>query len=249
MQYQQEKRRRKTKFVRFDPTPGTQESELRWHRNADDSPLLRLPPELRNRIYDLVLNVGQIHVRHRPWRLRKPLPSPTERSGMTGEFYAIALDVNQDAWSKKSCRSFAKSSNRRSVPLPDALTPLAAVCRQLYRETATLPFSVNAWSFESAHVMERYLLRDKLLALFQRRAIAVLIVSVLDDLPSRAMEKYLGGLRAIVWKDGKKFQRWDLTSAAELQQLVENTKQRSTASSSRRGAWHIYEVEKADMRM
>lgn len=160
---------------------------------------------------------------------------------MTGEFYAIVLDVDQDAWSKKSCRSFAKSPNRKSIPLPDALTPLAAVCRQLYRETATLPFSLNAWSFESAHVMERYLLRDKRLALFQRRAMTVLIVSVFDDLPSRAMEKYLGGLRAIVWKDGKKSQRWELTSAAELQRLVENTKQRTTASSSRRGAWHIYE--------
>ncbi|CAK7200468.1 hypothetical protein SEUCBS139899_003163 [Sporothrix eucalyptigena] len=247
MQLQQEKRRRKTSHVPFDPTPDTPECEL-WHRNADESPLLRLPPELRNRIYGLVLTVGQVHVRYRPWRHRKltkggstpnkssPTDSSTDAPETSGEFYAVALDVDQDAWSKKACKSFSKN---KVTSLPDALTPLAGVCRQLYRETAALPFALNAWSFESARVMERYLLREKRLTLLQRRAIAVLIVS--DDLPSRSMEKYLGGLRAVVWKDGKTFQRWELASAAELQRLVECTKQRATTSSSRRGAWHLYE--------
>ncbi|CAK7222853.1 hypothetical protein SBRCBS47491_005005 [Sporothrix bragantina] len=254
MQLQQEKRRRKPTHVSFEPAPESLECEL-WHRNADESPLLRLPPELRNRIYGLVLTVGQIHVRYRPWRHRKPSPNKTtmtrstsppssastsdDTSDASGEFYAVALDVDQDAWSKKACRSYKKASSRKSTPLPDALTPLAAVCRQLYCETAALPFALNAWSFESARVMERYLLREKRLTLLQRRAMAVLIVS--DDLPSRAMEKYLGGLRAVVWKDGKTFQRWELASAAEMQRLVESTKQRATTSSSRRGAWHLYE--------
>ncbi|CAK7229101.1 hypothetical protein SCUCBS95973_007106 [Sporothrix curviconia] len=266
MQLRQEKRRRKPAHVSSDPTPDTLECEL-WHRNADESPLLRLPPELRNRIYGLVLTVGQIHVRYRPWRHRKTAPgngntkttptstpaspsspSPsssafsslsTDAADTCGEFYAVALDVDQDAWSKKACRSYTKTGRKSSTPLPDALTPLAAVCRQLYRETAALPFALNAWSFESARVMERYLVREKRLTLLQRRAMAVLIVS--DDLPSRAMEKYLGGLRVVVWKDGKTFQRWELASAAELQRLVESTKQRAATSSSRRGAWHLYE--------
>ncbi|CAK7268843.1 hypothetical protein SEPCBS119000_003266 [Sporothrix epigloea] len=244
MQSQREKRRHRARPVLCEPIPDTLECEI-WHRNVDKSPLLRLPPELRNRIYDLVLNVGQIHIRHRPWRLRKaaqksaPL-SPVESSGVCGKFYAVALDADKDAWSKKTCRSFSKQSSKTPVPLPDALTPLGAVCRQLYAETAALPFSLNAWSFENSGIMERYLLREKRLTLFQRRAMAVLIVSVFDDLPSRAMENYLGGLRAIIWKDGKTFQRWDLASAAEWQRLVESTKHRATASSSR-GAWHMYE--------
>ena len=87
--------------------------------------------------------------------------------------------------------------------------------------------------------MERYLVRERRLTLLQRRAMAVLFVSMSDDLPSRAMEKYLGGLRAVVWQDGKTLQRWELASAAELQRLVENTKQCPT--SLRQGAWHLYE--------
>lgn len=241
-------------------------SSLRWHRNADDSPFLRLPPEIRNRIYALVLTVGQIHVRYRPWRHRKHILHKGEsaaavassrscsangRSSSTsgtedtpgGEFYAVALGVDQDAWAahkKNTKRSGSSSScSSSSTPLPDAFTPLAAVCRQLYRDTAALPFCLNAWSFENARIMERYLLREKRLTLLQRRAVSVLVVS--DDLPTRAMEKYLGGLRAVVWKDGKTFQRWELTSAAELQRLVEGAKQRASTSSRSRGAWHLYE--------
>lgn len=213
----------------------------RWQRNAETSPLLRLPPEIRNRIYGLALTVGQIHIRYRPWRHRKAVSNASGASSpggcgrhSCGEFYGIILDVDQDPW--MACR--AKASRARApTALPDAFTPLTAVCRQLYRETASLPFALNAWSFESARIMERYLLREKRLTLLQRRAVAVLIVS--DDLPSRAMERYLGGLRAVVWKDGKTFQRWELASAAELQRLVESTKQRA---SSRRGAsLHLYE--------
>lgn len=89
--------------------------------------------------------------------------------------------------------------------------------------------------------MERYLVREKRLTLYQRRAIAVLVVSVTDDLPSRAMEKYLGGLRAVVWRDGKTVQRWELASAAELQRLVAGTQQKTSSLQKSRGALRLYE--------
>lgn len=237
----------------------------RWHRNAYTSPFLRLPPEIRNRIYALVLTVGQIHVRYRPWRMRKvvgdktktkkaaakPTATATDACNDTehGGFYAVALGVDQDAWratgaSKTTTTTTTttmttKKKSPRVLALPDALTPLATVCRQLYRDTAALPFALNAWSFESARLMERYLVREKRLTLLQRRAMAVLVVSVSDDLPSRSMEKYLGGLRAVVWRDGKTVQRWELASAAELQRLVAGTQRASLAA--RRGALHLYE--------
>ncbi|ERT02452.1 uncharacterized protein SPSK_05566 [Sporothrix schenckii 1099-18] len=219
-----------------------------WHRNALESPFLRLPPEIRNRIYALVLTVGQIHVRYRPWRMRTTKGGDNKANAKAHShsgFYAVALGVDQDAWRATTTTTTTTAdtkkatSRARVTALPDALTPLAAVCRQLYRDTASLPFALNAWSFESARLMERFLVREKRLALYQRRAIAVLVVSVSDDLPSRAMEKYLGGLRAVVWRDGKTMQRWELASAAELQRLVAGT-QRAALSRSR-GQLHLYE--------
>ncbi|KAL1898494.1 hypothetical protein Sste5346_003398 [Sporothrix stenoceras] len=215
-----------------------------WHRNTYESPFLRLPPEIRNRIYALALTVGQIHVRYRPWRQRMIASGgnnnkKTPSKEMHGGFYAVALGVDQDAW-KQPSKTTSNKTKTRAVPLPDALTPLAAVCRQLYSDTAALPFALNAWSFESARLMERYLVREKRLTLYQRRAIAVLVVSVSDDLPSRAMEKYLGGLRAVVWRDGKTVQRWELASATELQRLVATTQKASSLQKSR-NALRLYE--------
>jgi hypothetical protein len=56
------------------------------------------------------------------------------------------------------------------------VTLLAPVSRQLYRETALLPFELNAWCFESAAVLERYVLRERRLAPEQRRALRTLYV-------------------------------------------------------------------------
>ena len=102
-------------------------------RNRTASPLLRLPPEIRNRIYDLVLQVGQIKVCYR------------------GGFYTRVLDRTQDPW--------VVSADKRT-PTRGGVTLLAPACRQLYHETSLLVFSLNVWSFETPHVMERFVLRD-----------------------------------------------------------------------------------------
>lgn len=81
-------------------------------RNNQDSPLLRLPPEIRNRIWHLALG-GKL-IRHNVYgrgRYRM-MPRPSEREN--------AFD-------------------------------LLRTCRQIYAETALLPFSANtfSWSFYS----------------------------------------------------------------------------------------------------
>lgn len=84
------------------------------------------------------------------------------------------------------------------------MTLLSPVCRQLYLETALLPYKLNAWSFENRSVMERYVVREKRLPLPQRRAINTLYVS---GPMSKSLEKFFGGLKVIVWKEGTKLRR------------------------------------------
>jgi hypothetical protein len=79
------------------------------------------------------------------------------------------------------------------------MTLLSPVCRQLYHETALLPFRLNAWSFESAHVMDRYVMKEKKLPRPHRRAIRLLYSPVV--LPA-AVENYFGGLQMIVLGSG-----------------------------------------------
>lgn len=206
------RRRHPAHSIQNIPAPDTLAYTL-WLHNLESSPFLRLPPEIRNRIYALVLTVGQIHIRYRPWRHHEHY-----NEAIRGGYYALVLDTTQDPWATTPASS--SSSSFRTAPfhvggglgLRKALTLLSPVCRQLYGETATLPFCLNTWSFENTHIMDRYLRREKSLALAQRRAICVLIA---NEPPPRPLEHALGGLRTVICKTGKTFQRRDLDTAAD----------------------------------
>lgn len=112
------------------------------------------------------------------------------------------------------------------VPPPRrGLKLLSPVCRQLYHETALLPFRLNAWSFESLHVMDRFVMKEKRLALPHRRAIRLLYSQTV--LPA-AVEKYFGGLEVIVLETG-------LT-------MVKQAASEQSPESARRQvvAWNVY---------
>jgi len=94
------------------------------------------------------------------------------------------------------------------------MTLLSPVCRQLYLETALLPYKLNAWSFENKSVMERYVVREKRLPLPQRRAIRTLYV---NGPMSKSLEKFFGGLEVIVWKEGSKLRREVLESRRAIE--------------------------------
>jgi hypothetical protein len=84
------------------------------------------------------------------------------------------------------------------------MTLLSAVSRQLYNETVLLPYALNVWSFESNHVMERLLLKEKRLPRPHRRAITILYTpSVLTV----AMEKAFGNLEVLLLQGGVRMTR------------------------------------------
>ncbi|KAH8882949.1 hypothetical protein GQ53DRAFT_883776 [Thozetella sp. PMI_491] len=169
------------------PDEGTPELEL-WQLNRDDSPFLRLPPEIRNRIYELLLSVGQINVHYVPW-VHKSKTQSTK-----GGFGCQLLRREQNPFTPKRDGQPGAGAGRIR-----GLTLLSGVCRQLYHETVLLPYQLNAWSFENNYVMERFVLKERRLSRFQRRAIHTLYVK--DGL-NPAMEKFFGGLKVLLLGDG-----------------------------------------------
>ncbi|KAL1839887.1 hypothetical protein VTJ49DRAFT_1022 [Mycothermus thermophilus] len=188
-------RRIRNMLHRSLPKEDTPEFEL-WECNQRLSPLLRLPPELRNRIYELVLDVGQIHVCFKRWEHKARIRNG-QRYYETSEggFFCRILERDQNPWRELKSRKPPSDGS----PAPRGMTLLSPVCRQLYHETALLPFRLNAWSFDSLHTMDRYIMKEKRLPLPQRRAIRLLYTQTVLPTP---VEKYLGGLEVIVLESG-----------------------------------------------
>ncbi|KAL2137799.1 hypothetical protein VTI28DRAFT_8193 [Corynascus sepedonium] len=196
MQLNRERQRKiRNTLHRSLPREDTPELAL-WTRNQQLSPLLRLPPELRNRIFELVLDVGQINVCFKRWehRLRTKPGTAGHRYYETieGGFCCRILERDQNPWKDSKAQPTDRPPRR-------GMTLLSPVCRQLYHETVLLPFRLNAWSFESLRILDRFIMKEKRLPLPQRRAIRLLYTQTVLPTP---VEKYFGALEMIVLESG-----------------------------------------------
>jgi hypothetical protein len=211
----------------------------RYDMNRLNSPLLRLPFELRLQIYRNVLGDRQIHIFFVPWQHKQRIKNgQAYTETIKGEFRYEVLEKRQDPW-KVDRRDLRKQHPRdlinprgptvAAAAADDDDTPqitlLSGVCRQLYLETALLPHQLNTWSFETMNVMERYILKENRMPLMQRRAVQMLYCK---ERLSKALEKKFGGLKVIIWKDGKKLRWQDLSLFPEVawkdrQELRERT--------------------------
>ncbi|KAJ4289320.1 hypothetical protein N0V88_007071 [Collariella sp. IMI 366227] len=187
----QRQRKVRNMLLQSFPAEDSRECEL-WEHNRNLSPLLRLPPELRNRIYELVLSVGQVNVRFKKWEHRPRTRSNGQRyyeTSAEGGFFCRVLDRDQNPWQEP--RESKSTTTIITTERRGGMTLLSPVCRQLYHETVLLPFRLNAWSFESLAVMDRFVMKEKRLPLPHRRAIRVLYSPT--PLPTHE-EKYFGGV-------------------------------------------------------
>ncbi|KAF2258995.1 hypothetical protein CC78DRAFT_621388 [Lojkania enalia] len=140
-----------------------------WARNARESPLLRLPAELRMKIYEYVLGGGNTI------RIEQVMLD----CGTAGE---LGLTPTF-AW---GCSVFPPGTDHYNitpnhmpcgVQAARSFTLLNGVCRQLYKETATLPYILNKWADDyvlSWSVLYQYSFVEKRLPPPQRRAIRTL---------------------------------------------------------------------------
>ncbi len=116
-------------------------------RNATVSPLLRLPSEIRNRIYGFVFGVHRLYIDYNPHEHNHKInEGRRERIHVPGGLYHLA-GVGLD---KKIC------------------IRLLRVCRQTYEEAALLPYTLNTFHFANIWVDRRFKKESKPV---QRRAI------------------------------------------------------------------------------
>jgi hypothetical protein len=141
----------------------------RAQRNAIASPLLRLPPEIRNKIWTLAVQVDRVQVctlycmRTRDNRHTKGGAVAVEDDGAVASLH------------EKSDRDCCAIRQLGAFHLPE-------VCRQVYIETATLSYSSNIFLVGPGSMVYKNWSKQKIL-LAQRDAIArvELEYNILDD--------------------------------------------------------------------
>lgn len=149
----------------------------RWDLNQTRSPLLRLPPEIRNKIYRLLLASRRIHVLHDP---------------RTRSFHCVSLLRAANPWRYRPRHLLSRG-----------MTLLGPVCRQLYHETDLMAYGENTWSWQTPGVMERFLVTERRLSVAQRRAVREVCVRGIPGTLGRRVRGLLGGLEVVwFWEEG-----------------------------------------------
>ena len=153
--------------------------------NQSKSPLLRLPGEIRNLIYEYALGGNTINIGFETYRT-------TYKSNKPREVVPIF---------KYHCTVFNKPTNPFKMGYPSQVkissnfTTLHNICRQLYLETDILPYQLNIMSFSSYNVMFNLLFMEKRLS--RRQLDAITQVMLPDALPQPNLLTYLGNLNTV----------------------------------------------------
>ncbi|KAH5516048.1 hypothetical protein HBI31_006450 [Parastagonospora nodorum] len=162
----------------------SKEAQL-WTDNQRNSPLLRLPGEIRNRIYEHVLGGNTIRIRYETYR-------PNNKDDALSRVVPVF---------KYHCTVFHKRVDPYKLKqLPDVETStgfplLNDVCRQLYLETGPLPFKLNTIAFEKYNTVFNFLVHEQRLTRQQRQALTKIIIW--DELPGANVLTYLPNLEKV----------------------------------------------------
>lgn len=123
---------------------------LRYEHNAQKSPLVRLPAEVRNAIYNHALGGNTLHISRNAWDERPPefrcrmcLPA------------CICAVSNNSSWSDFEYPLCYEMCPHRPVgPRPNLSLLLA--CSQVYTEAALMPFIHNTFNFADATILPTF---------------------------------------------------------------------------------------------
>ena len=138
-------------------------------------------------IYDFLLSGNTIFVTHDAHTLNFTGRNGSKPHAQPKGYICNVWNEPLNPWAVDESDSHAPKSTR-------GFTLLSGVCRQLYQETATIPFEANVWAFR-ANVLNRLVNKERRLPLPQRRAMKTLIVE--DRMPGKAIEKLLSGLELV----------------------------------------------------
>ncbi|KAK5128789.1 hypothetical protein LTR85_000122 [Meristemomyces frigidus] len=144
--------------------------------NATSSPLLRLPPEIRNCIWSLVLACKTIHMRGGtplPFRCHVCVSDTTEYEDATALKAETALTGSSHATRHWDCH------RAHGFPLG-----VLQVCREIHQEAALLPYHANTFVFATLRTLMSFL--KKLIPAQARAVRRIALVNPCDALPGLA---------------------------------------------------------------
>ncbi|KAH9868438.1 hypothetical protein J1614_007510 [Plenodomus biglobosus] len=153
-----------------------------WHTNQTNSPLLQLPAEVRGKIFEYALGGNTIKIGYETYRT-----TPTyEKPKTSVPIFKYGCTVYH-----RRTNPFKLQESSKEI-VAKCYSPLNNICRQLYTETATLPYKLNVIAFSSATVMLNFLYQEDRLSRQQRDAITELVLP--DGLLQQNMLNDLVGL-------------------------------------------------------
>jgi hypothetical protein len=125
--------------------------------NAATSPFLKLPPELRSRIYDYVFGSNLVHIAAYPHIENRAKRVGYRISSCTCEGYDTRLsprvrsyehDTAPDEVFTEACQGCAASFARQASASQAYCLSLLQVCRQIYHEAALKPFQQGLFIYD-----------------------------------------------------------------------------------------------------
>ncbi|KAI4955941.1 hypothetical protein J4E91_000150 [Alternaria rosae] len=125
----------------------------KFKTNQTNSPLLQLPENVRNLIYAYALGGKTINIGYQTYHLTFDPTKPRKVKQVTPMFKyrCTVYDGNRNPFTTIS-QPWVKSST--------VFTLLNGVCRQMYQETATLPYRLNLIAFDSYSIMFNFLFME-----------------------------------------------------------------------------------------
>ena len=163
----------------------------RWSTNQTRSPFLRLPQEVRARIYIYTLGGNTITIGYETYRTSKEASSPAAQKVHPIFRYRSAVYSAHNLNPFKPQPPFIKKTHGLSL--------LNGICRQLYLETATLPYTLNTLAFSSHNILANFFLFEQRLT--REQCDAITSVTLSDALPMPNLLVYLSGLQKVVLVD------------------------------------------------
>lgn len=165
-----------------------QADATRWAANQASSPLLQLPPNVRDLIYRYTLGGKTINIEYKTYRilLDPTRPQMARQVVPVFRYHCTVLDGRTKPH-QAAARPYLKTHK--------TFTLLNHVCRQLYVETATLPYKLNVMCFASHNIMVNFLLMEKRLSRRHLDAFTQLILP--DELPGSNMLACLRNLENV----------------------------------------------------
>ncbi len=165
-------------------------------QNKNSSPFLRLPCDIKIKIYTLVLGNRHLRIDYQPhvhrWRQKNYERFKEHIPGGLYDSVAEPL-ISQSIGSCKERDHHYNRPHRRSGNRVVQAFSINRTCRQIYDDTKLLYYELNTFSFDNDWAMKKWM---KTLAPVQKRAIRYLVLPQKLDL-AKYISKDLSGLRTV----------------------------------------------------